>query len=89
MGCQTDIAQKIIDKKADYVLALKENQAKLYQDVVDLFDHAQQTSFRTLVGQSFRISINKWNWDKIGALWEWEAEGAKVWDGRRKNPYGP
>jgi predicted transposase YbfD/YdcC len=48
MGCQTDIAQKIIDKKADYVLALKENQANLYQDVVDLFDHAQQTSFRTV-----------------------------------------
>ena len=26
MGCQRDIAQKIIDKKADYVLALKGNQ---------------------------------------------------------------
>lgn len=26
MGCQKDIAQKIIDKEADYVLALKENQ---------------------------------------------------------------
>jgi predicted transposase YbfD/YdcC len=26
-GCQRDIAQKVIDKKADYVLALKGNQA--------------------------------------------------------------
>ena len=26
MGCQRDIAQKVIDKKADYVLALKGNQ---------------------------------------------------------------
>ena len=26
MGCQRDIAQKILDKKADYVLALKGNQ---------------------------------------------------------------
>ena len=36
MGCQRDIAQKIIDKKADYVLALKGNQGTLRADV-DLF----------------------------------------------------
>jgi len=33
MGCQRDIAQKIVDKKADYVLALKGNQGSLRQDV--------------------------------------------------------
>lgn len=38
MGCQVAIAQKIIDKGADYVLALKENQPGLHQDVVDLFE---------------------------------------------------
>jgi predicted transposase YbfD/YdcC len=27
MGCQRQIAEKIVDKKADYVLALKGNQA--------------------------------------------------------------
>ena len=26
MGCQTDIAEQIMDRQADYVLALKENQ---------------------------------------------------------------
>ena len=36
MGCQRDIAQKILDKKADYVLALKGNQGTLRADV-DLF----------------------------------------------------
>lgn len=36
MGCQRDIAQKVIDKKADYVLALKGNQGTLRDDV-DLF----------------------------------------------------
>lgn len=36
MGCQRDIAAKIIDKKADYVLALKGNQGTLRNDV-DLF----------------------------------------------------
>src|SRR6266853_2443079 len=33
MGCQRDIAAKILDKKADYVLALKGNQGTLCEDV--------------------------------------------------------
>lgn len=33
MGCQREIAKKIIDKKADYVLALKGNQGSLREDV--------------------------------------------------------
>jgi predicted transposase YbfD/YdcC len=33
MGCQRDIATKILDKKADYVLALKGNQGTLCEDV--------------------------------------------------------
>ena len=37
MGCQKDIAQKIIDKDADYVLALKKNQKNLYEDVQNIF----------------------------------------------------
>jgi predicted transposase YbfD/YdcC len=37
MGCQTEIAEKIIDRKAEYVLALKENQGNLYEDVKRLF----------------------------------------------------
>ena len=33
IGTQTDIANAIIDKKADYILALKENQKTLYNEV--------------------------------------------------------
>jgi len=33
MGCQREIAQKIIDKKANYILALKGNQGTLRDDV--------------------------------------------------------
>lgn len=33
MGCQREIAQKVVDKKADYVLALKGNQGSLRDDV--------------------------------------------------------
>jgi predicted transposase YbfD/YdcC len=41
MGCQRAIAQKIIDKKADYVFGLKGNQGSLRKDV-DLFITEQQ-----------------------------------------------
>uniref|UniRef100_UPI0040482C0C ISAs1 family transposase n=1 Tax=Flavobacterium sp. TaxID=239 RepID=UPI0040482C0C len=37
MGCQTEIADKIIEKKADYVLAVKANQAKLLEEIEDEF----------------------------------------------------
>ena len=49
MGCQRDIAQKILDKKADYVLALKGNQGSLRQDV-ELFAAEQKaTCLRTFL----------------------------------------
>ena len=37
MGCQESIAKAIVGKKADYILAVKENQKKLYQDIQDEF----------------------------------------------------
>src|ERR1035438_1325203 len=42
MGCQRDIAQKVVDKKADYVLALKGNQSALHEDA-DVFVAEQKT----------------------------------------------
>jgi predicted transposase YbfD/YdcC len=46
MGCQRDIAQKIIDKKADYVLALKGNQGTLRDDVELFFAEQKTKGFR-------------------------------------------
>jgi len=43
MGCQREIAQKIVDKKADYVLALKGNQGTLRDDV-ELFVTEQKAA---------------------------------------------
>ena len=37
MGCQREIAAKIVEKKADYILAVKENQQLLLDDVKDSF----------------------------------------------------
>ncbi len=43
MGCQRDIAKKIVEKKADYVLSLKGNQGSLREDV-ELFVAEQKVA---------------------------------------------
>ena len=43
MGCQRNIAQTIIDKKADYILALKGNQGTLRDDV-EVFANEQKAA---------------------------------------------
>jgi predicted transposase YbfD/YdcC len=40
MGCNPDIAQNILDAKADYLLAVKDNQPTLHADVRSYFDTA-------------------------------------------------
>lgn len=42
MGCQRDIAAKIIDREADYMLAVKDNQPTLLADIVATFDQAAE-----------------------------------------------
>jgi predicted transposase YbfD/YdcC len=49
MGCQRDIAQKIIDKKADYILALKGNQTTLHDDVKLFADEQKANGFKDAV----------------------------------------
>jgi predicted transposase YbfD/YdcC len=46
MGCQRGIAQKIIDKKTDYVLALKGNQGTLREDVEVFAAEQKANGFR-------------------------------------------
>jgi len=48
LGCQTEIAQTIIDQGGDYVLALKGNQGTLLRDVQDLIAYAQETNFEDI-----------------------------------------
>jgi len=49
IGCQKEIATTIVDGGADYVLALKENQGNLYNDVALLFDDLEQSGYRDYV----------------------------------------
>lgn len=44
MGCQKEIA-KLIARKGDYVLALKENHPTLYKDVMRSFEEKKETDF--------------------------------------------
>lgn len=37
MGCQRNIAARIVDKKADYILAVKDNQGHLLEEIKDSF----------------------------------------------------
>jgi len=57
MGCQTNIAQTIIDQGADYVLRLKGNQGTLHKDVQDLFAYAQEIDFQN-VAYDFHKTVN-------------------------------
>jgi predicted transposase YbfD/YdcC len=45
MGCQREIAAAIVEKGADYVLALKDNQPSLFEDVQWLFEQAESVQF--------------------------------------------
>jgi predicted transposase YbfD/YdcC len=46
MGCQRGIAQKIVDQKAEYVLALKGNQTSLHDDVKVFVAEQRQAGFK-------------------------------------------
>lgn len=46
MGCQRAIARKIIDKKADYLLAVKGNQPKLFNAIQGAFIDRRETAGR-------------------------------------------
>ena len=62
MGTQTEIAKKIIEKGADYILPAKENQEKLYNNVKNTFDSQELErldSFETSEKSHSRIEIRR------------------------------
>jgi predicted transposase YbfD/YdcC len=68
MGCQRTIANKIKDKKADYIIALKGNQGTLHEDVMLFaaeqkvldFKDTKVTRFETIDGDHGRIEQRKY-----------------------------
>jgi predicted transposase YbfD/YdcC len=58
MGCQTEIAAEIIEQEADYVLALKDNQGQLFEDVQLLFADLENSTYQAYA-HDYDKSVNK------------------------------
>jgi predicted transposase YbfD/YdcC len=58
MGTQVKIAEKIVKKKAEYVLAVKENQENLHRDFLDYFN---ENDFKKNIesGGNYKKTIEK------------------------------
>lgn len=84
MGCQKDIAEKIQDKKADYVLALKGNQGTLHEDVKQYWEDPKLSKeeydeYETTEKGHGRIEIRKY---RITDKLDWLAP-REEWKGLR------
>jgi predicted transposase YbfD/YdcC len=68
LGCQKEIAAAIIERDADYVLAVKGNQGNLHEDVVGYFDWALTERFQetvytrheTVDGEHGRLEVRRY-----------------------------
>jgi len=58
LGCQTDIAEKIVAQGGDYVLAVKDNQKTLSEGIVEFFATAEALDFRNIDVQQ-RTTVEK------------------------------
>jgi len=82
MGCQQEIASKIIDQEANYILAVKENQKQLHQDIVDEFrfgenilidisaelDHGRIETRKCSVITNFKFIENSEEWTGLKSI---------------------
>lgn len=84
MGCQREMAKIIVDQHADYILAVKENQKELHDNIVDSFrlvPKQKQTSYEDLDAGHGRIETRVCtvtndlsllsgteNWEKLATL---------------------
>lgn len=66
MGCQRDIADQIIKKEADYLLAVKENQKGLLEATEELFRRSQTSSKTKLRSDDYElVEKNKHGRDEV------------------------
>jgi predicted transposase YbfD/YdcC len=82
MGCQTEIAKAIINKDADYILAVKENQSQLLQDIKDEFrfgenietsisqglDHGRIEARKCSIIHNFKFIKNSNKWGELTSI---------------------
>lgn len=58
LGCQTAVAQKIVERGGDYVLAVKDNQPNLSEAIVEFFDTAEAFEYANMDVKE-RVCIEK------------------------------
>ncbi len=82
MGCQKEIAKKIKEKEADYILALKGNQGEFHEQVKESFkrtqpietdeqiekDHGRIETRKCLLIDDLRWIDNKNEWDSLSSI---------------------
>ncbi len=56
LGCQVDIAQKILDREADYVLAVKGNQRTLHENIQRFFAEHVEDNFSRVQAKQHQTS---------------------------------
>ena len=88
MGCQKDIARDIQKKKADHILALKENQKELYDVVSGIFEGTEQIAYKQVQHTYIKTTDNKHGRMEIREGWvitdeEWLSliEQKAEWEG--------
>ena len=62
MGCQKKITQTIIEKDADYVLQVKDNQPRLHEDITLFFEDPanHRDTFETIDGEHGRVETRRY-----------------------------
>jgi len=90
IGTQTKIAKAIIDKGANYLLSVKENQGHLYQDISWLFEYDQKNKFKD-ASYDHEKTVNKGHgrieirecWSISDPEYIQSLKGASKWKGLR------
>lgn len=89
MGCQKEIARTIIEQQGDYILAVKENQGHLHEDIVYLFDlYLNDTDPQSYV-DDYGKTVNKDHgrieirecWTLSADFYQESIRNADEWDG--------
>ncbi len=89
MGCQKEIAAKIIEKDADYVLALKKNHEKMFNQAEEPFEEGLENGFEDMEtfeksekGHGREEKRTYWLTKKIDSI-----EGIEEWPGLKSIGY--
>lgn len=68
MGCQKEIAHKIVERGAAYTPSLKQSQRRLHEEVSELLDDARREYFAVLHCDRFEtVEMGQAGWRPVGA----------------------